>query len=119
LLRSIPLDSSCGKLLLILFRLTRWLSAFIAGWFSLKLLHSKKSSTAFMDAPSLASDGTFTRPKYFAGRTLDLTLFGVTRAFDVIVGELWSQRKARKVATGSWTKVMTPVWSGNTKLINN
>ncbi|CAK7265915.1 hypothetical protein SEPCBS119000_001755 [Sporothrix epigloea] len=38
-----------------------------------------------------------------AGRTLDLTLFAVTRALDVVVGELWARRRQRKVAAGSWT----------------
>ena len=34
---------------------------------------------------------------------MDLTLFAVTRAVDVIVGEFWSQRKARRTALGKWT----------------
>ena len=41
----------------------------------------------------------------YAGRTLDLTLFAVTRALDVLVGEWWSQRKARRMAAASWSKV--------------
>lgn len=36
---------------------------------------------------------------------MDLTLFAVTRATDVLVGELWAQRKARRIASGKWTKV--------------
>ncbi|KAH6682965.1 hypothetical protein B0J14DRAFT_574732 [Halenospora varia] len=36
---------------------------------------------------------------------MDLTLFAVTRALDVFVGELWAQRKARRVASGRWTKI--------------
>lgn len=36
---------------------------------------------------------------------MDLTLFAVTRAVDVLVGELWAQRKARRIAAGRWTKV--------------
>ena len=86
-------------------RLTRWLSTFTAAWFSLKLLQSK-TSTAFMEGPFTTSTGIIVRPTRFAGRTMDLTLFAVTRAFDVIVGELWSQRKARRVAAGKWTKVI-------------
>ncbi|KAF8460266.1 integral membrane protein [Kalaharituber pfeilii] len=40
-----------------------------------------------------------------AGRTLDLTLFAVTRALDVVIGVLWSRRKARRVRTGRWTGI--------------
>lgn len=40
-----------------------------------------------------------------AGRTLDLTLFSVTRALDVLVGEWWSQRGSQRRAAGRWTKV--------------
>jgi len=39
-----------------------------------------------------------------AGRTMDLTLFAVTRAIDVVVGELWSQNKARRKGAGTYTK---------------
>lgn len=41
----------------------------------------------------------------YGGRTLDLTLFAVTRAADVLVGELWSQRRSRRKANGKWTVV--------------
>ncbi|KAI9767163.1 MAG: hypothetical protein M1839_004618 [Geoglossum umbratile] len=40
-----------------------------------------------------------------AGRTMDLTLYAVTRALDVVVGELWSSRKARRTAAGRWTRL--------------
>ncbi|CRK18618.1 hypothetical protein BN1723_011646, partial [Verticillium longisporum] len=40
-----------------------------------------------------------------AGRTLDMTLFAFTRAVDVLVGELWSRRRARRVASQKWTKL--------------
>lgn len=39
------------------------------------------------------------------GRTLDLTLFTVTRALDVLVGELWSQHATRRKGVQKWTKV--------------
>lgn len=44
----------------------------------------------------------------YAGRTLDLSLFAATRALDVVVGELWSRRRARLVAAKKWTKVDRP-----------
>ena len=103
----------------------------MAAYGSLRLLQSKQTP-AFTETV-LASPGTFdangsaTHPEAasianttptstknaalttitipYAGRTLDLTLFAVTRALDVIVGELWARRKERRVATGSWTEL--------------
>jgi len=40
-----------------------------------------------------------------AGRTLDLTLFALTRAVDIIVGELWEKRKGRHVRAGAFGKL--------------
>lgn len=40
-----------------------------------------------------------------AGRTLDLTFFAVVKALDVIIGELWARRKARRVSSGKFTKL--------------
>jgi hypothetical protein len=40
---------------------------------------------------------------------MDLTLFAATRALDVIIGDLWARRKARRVATNRWTKVETAI----------
>lgn len=45
----------------------------------------------------------------YAGRTLDLTLFALIRALDVIVGELWSRRKARREAAGRWTPLESAI----------
>ncbi|CAG8959961.1 hypothetical protein HYFRA_00012678 [Hymenoscyphus fraxineus] len=85
-------------------RLTRWISTFIAAWFSLSLLQTKKSD-AFIDyVPEETSTGIVHRPVQFAGRTMDLTLFAVTRAIDVIVGELWAQRKIKQKASGKRLK---------------
>jgi len=44
-----------------------------------------------------------------AGRTLDLTLFALTRAVDIIVGELWEKRKARRVRAGKFNKLDSSV----------
>jgi len=89
-------------------RLARWLSTFLAAWLSLKLLQSKDSD-AFIDCVSYDTPtGRVVRPKRWAGRTMDLSLFAVTRALDVIIGELWSQRKASRTASGKWSKVQSP-----------
>ncbi|OTA65257.1 hypothetical protein K449DRAFT_431851 [Hypoxylon sp. EC38] len=88
--------------------LSRWLSSFIAAWFSLRLLQSKKSDgfsetiTINPDSPK-ASQITIR----YAGRTLDLTLFAATRALDVIIGELWSRRRQHRVAAGQWSQLET------------
>ncbi|KAK5997094.1 hypothetical protein PT974_02446 [Cladobotryum mycophilum] len=85
-------------------RLARWLSTFIAGWFSLQLLQSKKISKP-SETTSENGAKSEAAPKRFAGRTLDLTLFAVTRALDVLVGELWDQRRTRRKAAQKWTGV--------------
>lgn len=113
-------------------RLSRWLAAFVAAYGSLRLLQSKQTpgftetavvnpgtttattqadntdNTKTAAAAAAATAGgptTITIP--YAGRTLDLTLFAVTRALDVIVGELWARRKARRVAAESWSGLET------------
>ncbi|TVY51107.1 hypothetical protein LCER1_G005866 [Lachnellula cervina] len=88
-----------------IYRLARCVSTFIAAWFSLRLLQSKKSEAFIDHVPEASPTGVTLRPIQFAGRTMDLTLFAVTRAVDVLVGELWAQRKSRRVAAGQWTKV--------------
>jgi hypothetical protein len=91
--------------LLTFCRLARWLSTFIAAWFSLKLLQSKDSD-AFVDHVTVDTPtGRVERPIRWAGRTMDLSLFAVTRALDVIIGELWSHRKARRTGSGKRSTV--------------
>jgi hypothetical protein len=87
------------------YRFARFLSAFIAALFSLKLLQSKKSDAYDSTVPYETPNGTKHRSTRFAGRTIDLTLFAITRAVDVVVGELWSWHKARRTAAGKWNKV--------------
>ncbi|KAI0865554.1 integral membrane protein [Xylaria cubensis] len=82
-------------------RLSIWVSSFIAGWLSLRLLQSKKTN-AFAETKAVNGDKQQKTIRY-AGRTLDLTLFAATRAVDVIVGELWSQRRQRRVAADQWS----------------
>lgn len=90
------------------FRLSRWLSTAIAAWFSIQLLQIPDSAQAnASDAPKPHQAPAFeqtttslksTKPQ--AGRTLDLTLFAATRALDVIIGELWSRRRAHRPPCG-------------------
>jgi hypothetical protein len=99
-------------------RLTRWLASFIAAWLSLQLLQSKQTP-GFTDTVAelkgvpgpepktvrYADDvpGAKSKTIRYAGRTLDLTLFAVIRALDVIGGELWHRRKLRRQAARKWT----------------
>jgi hypothetical protein len=108
-------------------RLIRWLAAFISSWLSLKLLQSHKShqhqkntavdSTskeeynvqASSDAASKKRALDETKAMQLAGRTMDLTLFAIIRALDIVIGELWAQRKTRRIAKGSWTRLESAV----------
>ncbi|KAK5660785.1 hypothetical protein OQA88_12152 [Cercophora sp. LCS_1] len=86
-------------------RLSRWFASFIAAWLGLRLLQSKQSPS-FTEATPVRSDSppdVEHQTTRFAGRTLDLTFFALTRALDVIVGELWSRRRTRRMAAGKWT----------------
>ncbi|KAM5351978.1 hypothetical protein ACJ41O_004701 [Fusarium nematophilum] len=88
-------------------RLARWLSTFLAAWYGLRLLHSYKSRAYTEIIPPTEGSPPDAEPETVrvAGRTMDLTLFAITRALDVIVGDLWSRHKARRVASNKWSKV--------------
>ncbi|OIW25855.1 hypothetical protein CONLIGDRAFT_635621 [Coniochaeta ligniaria NRRL 30616] len=97
------LDRLAGNLSTVLrTRLSRWISSFIAAWFSLQILQAK-TSPRFVDIKPVKSDlppGVTSRTVRYAGRTLDLTLFAATQALDVAVGELWSRFQNRRRAAG-------------------
>ncbi|PSR93665.1 integral membrane protein [Coniella lustricola] len=102
-------------------RLLRWLSSAISAWFAIQLLQTpslthtdtktpmqRDQSTSTSSPPTLPftstgkickSSSETARPQ--AGRTLDLTLFAATRALDVIIGELWAQRRLHRAPTAS------------------
>lgn len=83
----------------------------MAAWFGLRLLQSRKSAS-FSETVVVKSDtppGAKAQTVRYGGRTLDLSLFAATRALDVVVGELWSRRRARRRAAGTWTKVETAI----------
>ncbi|KPM37214.1 hypothetical protein AK830_g9364 [Neonectria ditissima] len=86
-------------------RLARWLSTFIAAWYGLRILHSYESRAYTKTVPVEpdAPPGAQPQTLKLAGRTLDLTLFALTRAVDVVLGDLWARRRARRVAAHKWT----------------
>ncbi|KAF4975606.1 hypothetical protein FZEAL_7636 [Fusarium zealandicum] len=87
-------------------RLAKWLSTFIAAWFGLRLLHCYESRayTETIQAKEDSSPEAAPQTVKFAGRTMDLTLFALTRALDVVVGDLWSRHKARRLASNKWSR---------------
>ena len=96
-------------------RLSRWFAAFIAAWLSLLLLQSKQTP-GFTDTvsvgehtPGETKQQTRQKTIHYAGRTLDLTLFAITRALDVIAGELWHRRHLRRQAAGTWTSLESAI----------
>ncbi|KAK8077545.1 integral membrane protein- variant [Apiospora saccharicola] len=88
-------------------RLSRWLASFTAACFSLKLLQSKASQGFAETVPAEKDSNLDIAPATikYAGKTLDLSIFAFCRALDVIVGELWAQRRTRRVADKQWTSI--------------
>ncbi|KAH0544861.1 hypothetical protein FGG08_001090 [Glutinoglossum americanum] len=103
--------------------LARFLAAWLSAWIGMRLLHIRpnipkaqviadRRATSYIQSAESSSleakEGDELRARTtppLAGKTMDLTLYAVTRALDVVVGELWSTRKARRVATGRWTRL--------------
>lgn len=71
------------------------------------MLQSKENAAfvAKSSSEQSTSDEKTLNTTRFAGRTMDLTLFAAVRAVDVVVGELWTRRKKRRIAAKQWTKV--------------
>lgn len=72
----------------------------------MRLLQSKQSR-AFVEVINDESAPKDSSPRTikFAGRTLDMTLFAVVRAVDVLVGLLWDRRKTSRTARGGLSKM--------------
>lgn len=95
-------------------QLIRFLSAFISSWFSFQLLNKRhhavrdssvnprKSSSQEEDATATSRLKPTERPE-LTGRTLDLTLFVLTRAVDVVACIAWERWRQRRKAQNRWT----------------
>ncbi|KAN0077725.1 hypothetical protein V8E54_006029 [Elaphomyces granulatus] len=107
-------------------RLVRFFSAFLSAWLSFLLLNRKRDSARnFNRTPNshpvrqgqqivlLDTEDKHKlderRTPQLAGRTLDLTLFAVTRAADVIACIAWSCWRHRRQGRSRWTSVETLV----------
>jgi hypothetical protein len=95
-------------------RLIRFVTAFFSAWFSFELLNKKRtfswdsgrakqvSSEQEPSKDAAANLLDHPRPE-LAGRTMDLTLFTVTRAVDVIACLAWNRWYRRRRAQNHWT----------------
>lgn len=99
-----------------------FLAAFLSGWLSINLLNSDPCHNERENSPQ--NENTLARqPKtspsliptdiksgekkraFRSGKSIDLTLFAVTRASEVIIRGIWARRKATKVARHKWTSL--------------
>lgn len=95
-------------------RLIQFFTALLSAWFSFGLLNKKRSDSPRNVRSSSASMGQEpsssasahaldpTRPE-LVGRTMDLTIFTVTRAVDVIACLAWNNCYRRRKAQNRWT----------------
>ncbi|KAK2591206.1 hypothetical protein QQS21_011114 [Conoideocrella luteorostrata] len=78
-----------------------------AAQLSLRLLQAKKPTVRRRAGSATVRYVDPQTGEKLAGRTVDLTLFAVTQAVDVIVGEVWARHKSRRQGAGKWTKAET------------
>ncbi|CAG8011315.1 unnamed protein product [Penicillium salamii] len=96
-------------------RLVRFLITFVSGWFSFHLLNKNRirlplEDEATRDSADQGKDPGEVpvnqlerqRPE-LAGRTMDLTIYMVTRAIDVIACVAWNRWARRRRAQNRWT----------------
>lgn len=103
---------------------SRFAAAFWAAWLSLGLLngthHSKgpQQSMQQTNAEKLLNgkalqvnegqdSGYVSLSK--AGRSLDLTIFAVTRSIETLIGYFWARRKTSRLTSGKWTSAEATV----------
>ncbi|KAI9844563.1 MAG: hypothetical protein M1837_005522 [Sclerophora amabilis] len=103
-------------------RFVAFVSALLAAWYGFSLLNADQDLDRGREnggnGPAVDSDDrrrscsqspssqkAHRGDPSLAGKTMDLTLFTVTRAVDIVVGELWSRRKSRRTAAGKWTRL--------------
>lgn len=98
-------------------RLIRFAAALVSSWFSFELLNRKpirlqnangslrKGSREEASAANSQPGPGENKSPEFAGRTMDLTLFTLTRGLDVIVGLGWLYWSRWRKAKGRWTSI--------------
>ncbi len=102
-------------------RTSRAAAAFFSAWISLQLLNTVPERDIKPHRKQLECDvtagvvptneaeqlrvqklGTLP-PTFFVGRTMDLTLFTVTRALETVVADIWSRHKIFRISNKKWT----------------
>lgn len=105
-------------------RPARLLAAFVAAWFSFQLLNSNlaqqseeevvisRTETPVKDVeeleepPVIRSGQAPSKGRVkLAGKTMDLTLFAVIRATDILIGRLWSCHRSHRIAKNRWSRI--------------
>lgn len=101
---------------------SRLLAAFCAAWLSLQLLNKSSASKRTVRHVDSSGDRTvessreIERPQIskeyathhiyapLAGKTMDLTLFAVTRAVETVIGDIWFRHKSFGTSSAAWMK---------------
>lgn len=104
-----------------LIRISRAAAAFFSAWFSLRLLNTIPKRSIKLHRKHLECDVTAgvvpadepeqhgvqklatSPPALLAGRTMDLTLFAVTRAVETVVADIWSRHRTSRISNKKWT----------------
>ncbi|PYH44226.1 uncharacterized protein BP01DRAFT_374810 [Aspergillus saccharolyticus JOP 1030-1] len=98
-----------------LMRFVRFVSAFLSAWFSFQLLNKRPirpQSVHRLSADDASLQSAIGPPKndsppstsvQLVGRSMDLTLFSLTRAADLMVCMVWLQWKRWRKARNHWT----------------
>ncbi|KAJ6059491.1 hypothetical protein N7444_003130 [Penicillium canescens] len=102
-------------------RLIRFAAAFLSGWFSFQLINrnriclptedvraqrkstERESTGQKYDSSQVAANPLENHRPELAGRTMDLTIFSVTRAMDVIACVAWNRWSRHRKAQNRWT----------------
>ncbi|OQE81541.1 hypothetical protein PENNAL_c0040G11679 [Penicillium nalgiovense] len=99
-------------------RLIRLVVTFLSGWFSFQLLNKNRTFVPIEDVgamrdstdqgqdpgQAMANSLEHHRPE-LAGRTMDLTIYMVTRAIDAVACVAWGRWSRRRQAQNRWTTV--------------
>ena len=100
-------------------RASRAAAAFFSAWFSLQLLNTEKTrniklqprqsqygrmgGTVDVSEPEKTDRPKLPMPPPLIGRTMDLTLFAVTRVIETVVADVWSRHRTSRVSHNKWT----------------
>ncbi|KAI5818147.1 hypothetical protein BZA77DRAFT_307477 [Pyronema omphalodes] len=95
----------CGFTVALFYGLEPLLKQQVRSRYTPKFLQSPQAATFI--AGTLAGAGGLKllncRQKGYGGRTVDLTLFTLVRAVDIVVGQLWANHKSRRQSSGKFT----------------